>query len=152
MMRLIAPYLNHPLRRLQQTFVVSAEPSRQTQPRECPFHHPSLRQHPEPVWLLLQPVAPKLPVSVVGYLDPPCLLPRGFPSWHVVPADEQDRAQVEELAEAVQEATGESVGLAYAGKGYTKEEPAEAEEEHGIRLEVVKRSEAKRGFVLLTRS
>lgn len=32
---------------------------------------------------------------------------------HVTPADEQDRAQVEELAEAVQEATGESVELAY---------------------------------------
>ena len=88
-----------------------------------------------------------------GYLDPPSLLPRGFPPWHVAPADEQDRAQVEELAEAVQEATGESVGLAYAGKGYTREKPAEAaEEEHGIRLEVVKRSEAKRGFVLMTRS
>lgn len=31
---------------------------------------------------------------------------------HLTPADEQDRAQVEELAEAVQEATGESVELA----------------------------------------
>jgi hypothetical protein len=32
---------------------------------------------------------------------------------HVTPADEQDRAQMEELAEAEQEATGESVELAY---------------------------------------
>ncbi len=70
---------------------------------------------------------------------------------HVTPADEQDRAQVEELAEAVQEATGESVELAYVDQGYTGEEPAEAAEEHGIRLEVVKRPEAKRGFVLLPR-
>src|ERR687884_320391 len=31
----------------------------------------------------------------------------------VTPADEQDRAQVGALAQAVQEATGESVGLAY---------------------------------------
>jgi transposase len=70
---------------------------------------------------------------------------------HVTPADEQDRAQVEELAEAVQEATGESVELAYVEQGYTGEDPAEAAEEHGIRLEVVKRPEAKRGFVLLPR-
>jgi transposase len=32
---------------------------------------------------------------------------------HVTPANEQERARVGELAEAVQEATGESVGLAY---------------------------------------
>jgi hypothetical protein len=32
---------------------------------------------------------------------------------HVSPADEQDRARAGELAEAVQEATGESVELAY---------------------------------------
>jgi transposase len=70
---------------------------------------------------------------------------------HVTPASEQDRAQVEELAEAVQEATGEAVELAYVEQGYTGEEPAEAAEEHGIRLEVVKRPEAKRGFVLLPR-
>ena len=70
---------------------------------------------------------------------------------HVTPADEQDGAQVEELAEAVQEATGESVELAYVDQGYTGEEAAEAAEEHGIRLEVVKRPEAKRGFVLVPR-
>jgi len=51
----------------------------------------------------------------------------------------------------VQEATGESVELAYVDQGYTGEEPTEAAEEHGIRLEVVKRPEAKRGFVLLPR-
>jgi transposase len=67
----------------------------------------------------------------------------------VTPADEQDRAQVEELAKSVQEATGESVELAYVDQGYTGEEPSEAAKEHGIRLEVVKRPEAKRGFVLL---
>jgi transposase len=69
----------------------------------------------------------------------------------VTPADEQDRAQVEELAKSVQEATGESVELAYVDQGYTGEEPSEAAKEHGIRLEVVKRPEAKRGFVLLPR-
>ena len=70
---------------------------------------------------------------------------------HVTPADEQDRARVNELAEAVQEATGESVELAYVDQGYTGEEASEAAEEHGIRLEVVKRPEAERGFVLLPR-
>jgi hypothetical protein len=35
----------------------------------------------------------------------------------VGPASEQERARVGELAEAVQEATGESVGLAYVDQG-----------------------------------
>ena len=56
-----------------------------------------------------------------------------------------------ELAKAVQEATGESVELAYADQGYTGEEAAEEAEAHGMRLEVVKHEEAKRGFVLLPR-
>ena len=66
--------VDHRLRRLRQSLVVFAEPPRQTQPRERPFHHPSSRQDLEPAWLLLQPIAPKLPVSVVGYLDPPSSL------------------------------------------------------------------------------
>ena len=39
-------------------------------------------------------------------------------------ADEQDRAQVAELAEAVQQVTGESVELAYVDQGYTGEAAA----------------------------
>jgi transposase len=72
---------------------------------------------------------------------------------HVSPANEQERRHVGELAGAVQEATtGESVELAYVDQGYTGEGPAkEAEEVHGMRLEVVKHEEAKRGFVLLPR-
>lgn len=69
----------------------------------------------------------------------------------VTPADEQDRAQVARLAEAVQEATGESVGLAFVDQGYTGEAAAESAAAHGMRLEVVKLPEAKRGFVLLPR-
>ncbi len=69
----------------------------------------------------------------------------------VTPATEQDRARVGELAEAVQEATGESVELAYVDRGYTGEEPAAEAEERGIRLEVLKHSGAKKGFVLLPR-
>ena len=57
-----------------------------------------------------------------------------------------------ELAEAVQEeATGESVELAYVDEGYAGERPAEEAQAHGMRLEVVKHEEAKRGFVLLPR-
>jgi transposase len=70
---------------------------------------------------------------------------------HVTPADAQDRAQVGQLAAAVQEITGEAVDLAYVDQGYTGETPAEAAKAHGISLEVVKLPEAKRGFVLLPR-
>jgi transposase len=69
----------------------------------------------------------------------------------VTPAAEQDRAQVEELARSVQEATGESVELAYVDQGYMGEESAEAAKASGIRLEVVKHPSAKKGFVLLPR-
>jgi transposase len=58
---------------------------------------------------------------------------------------------VGKLAEAVQEATSESVELAYVDEGYTGERPAEEAEVHSMRLEVVKHEEAKRGFVLLPR-
>jgi transposase len=70
---------------------------------------------------------------------------------HVSPANEQDRGRVEELVEAVQQATGESVELAYVDQGYTGEKAAEEAEAHGMRLEVVRHEEAKRGFVLLPR-
>jgi transposase len=70
---------------------------------------------------------------------------------HVTPANEQDRAQVGQLAAAVQEVTGETVDLAYVDQGYTGKAPAEAAKAHGIDLEVVKLPEAKRGFVLLPR-
>jgi transposase len=70
---------------------------------------------------------------------------------HVTPAGENDRAAVAELAQAVQNATGENVTLAYVDQGYTGEQPAEDAKAHGIALEVVKLPEAKRGFVLLPR-
>ena len=69
----------------------------------------------------------------------------------VTAADEQDRAQVSELAERVQAETGETVEIAYVDQGYTGENAGDAAEEHGIRLEVVKLPTAKRGFVLLPR-
>lgn len=70
---------------------------------------------------------------------------------YVTPADAQDRAQVAEIAEAVQEVTGATVVLGYVDQGYTGANAADAAAAHGIRLEVVKHTEAKRGFVLLPR-
>jgi transposase len=69
----------------------------------------------------------------------------------VTAANDQDRAQVEALAQAVQHVTGDHVELAYVDQGYTGETPAAAATQHGIQLEVVKHTEAKRGFVLLPR-
>ena len=69
----------------------------------------------------------------------------------VTPANEQERAQVEKLAQAVQEATGQHVEVAYVDQGYTGDEAAKAAQDQGIRLEVVKLPEAKKGFVLLPR-
>jgi transposase len=69
----------------------------------------------------------------------------------VTPADEQDRAQVAELAAAVQQATGEAVEVAFVDQGYTGERAEAEAAAHGIRLEVVKLPAAKRGFVLLPR-
>jgi transposase len=70
---------------------------------------------------------------------------------HVTAADEQDRAQVEQLAAEVQRITQENVELAYVDQGYTGQAAAEAANKHGIQLEVVKHTGAKRGFVLLPR-
>jgi transposase len=69
----------------------------------------------------------------------------------VTPANGPERAQVAELAAAVQGATGGTVELAFADQGYTGDDPAEAAHAHGIRLVVVQPDEAKRGFVLLPR-
>ncbi len=44
---------------------------------------------------------------------------------YVTPANEQDQAQVAELAERVQEETGETVEIAYVDQGYTGENAAE---------------------------
>jgi transposase len=70
---------------------------------------------------------------------------------HVTAADEQDRAQVKVLAAEVQKVTGDTVELAFVDQGYTGEQPAEDAAAVGIRLEVVKLPQAKKGFVLLPR-
>jgi transposase len=70
---------------------------------------------------------------------------------YVTPANEQDRAQMAELAQQVQAVTDEQVELAFVDQGYTGEEPAAAAESKGIGLEVIKQPEARKGFVLLPR-
>jgi transposase len=69
----------------------------------------------------------------------------------VTAADQQDRAQVADLAQAVQATTGQSVQVAFVDQGYTGAQPAADAQQQGIRLEVVKHHQAKRGFILLPR-
>ena len=69
----------------------------------------------------------------------------------VTAANEQDRAQVADLARAVQATTGQNVQVAFVDQGYTGEQPAADARQQGIRLEVVKHHQAKRGFILLPR-
>jgi transposase len=68
---------------------------------------------------------------------------------HVTPANEQERAQVDELASQVQIVTGDTVQVAFVDQGYTGPEPAQAAAPYGIELIVVKLPAAKQGFVLL---
>jgi transposase len=70
---------------------------------------------------------------------------------HATPADAQERDQVARLAQAMQEATGGTGEVGFVDQGYTGDDPAAEAARHGIRLEVVKLPQAKRGFVLLPR-
>jgi transposase len=69
----------------------------------------------------------------------------------VTPASDQERDQVSALSAAVQEATGQTVTLAYVDQGYTGDQAAADAAVHGIDLAVVKLAEARKGFVLLPR-
>jgi transposase len=69
----------------------------------------------------------------------------------VTAADEQDRAQVGQLAQAVQETTGQPVEVAFLDQGYTGAAAEQAAADQPIRLEVVKWPDAKRDFVLWPR-
>src|SRR5437588_1370819 len=63
-----------------------------------------------------------LAVDTLGYLL----------ALQVTPANEGDREQVQQLAQKVQEATGDSVELAFVDQGYTGDTPAADAEAHGI--------------------
>lgn len=69
----------------------------------------------------------------------------------VSPAHEGDCAQVVALTEEVRHVSGNTVNLAYVDQGYIGPNAAEAVQQHGILLQVVKHPMAKRGFVLLPR-
>lgn len=69
----------------------------------------------------------------------------------VTAGNEQEREQVAELAAKLQEVTGSTVETAFVDQGYTGENAAQQASDHGIVLEVVKHTEAKKGFVLLPR-
>ncbi len=64
----------------------------------------------------------------------------------VTAANEQERAQVADLAKEVQQATRGRVKIAFADQGYTGEKPSQEAAENGIDLVVVKLAEAKKGF------
>ena len=70
---------------------------------------------------------------------------------HITPANEQERAQVQELAQQVQHVTGQAVKLAFADQGYAGDAAEQAAREEGIELQVIKLPEAKKGFVLVPR-
>jgi transposase len=70
---------------------------------------------------------------------------------HVTPANEQERAQVKQLAHDVQAVTHNSVEVAFVDQGYTGDDAKADAKESGIELIVVKLPEAKKGFVLLPR-
>ena len=69
----------------------------------------------------------------------------------VTPANEQDREQVAELAQQGQAITEQSVEVAFVDQGYPGDQPSEAAAAQGIRLEVVKLPQAKKGCVFLPR-
>jgi len=74
-----------------------------------------------------------------------------LPAVRVTAANEQDRAQVKELAAQVQAVTGDTGEEAFVDQAYTGEQAAQDAAEQGIKVEVVKLPEAKKGFVLLPR-
>jgi hypothetical protein len=63
---------------------------------------------------------------------------------HVTPANVDDRAEAGKLADAVQQATGESVELIHVDQGYTGEKAAEAAKAQGVERCVVKLAVAKK--------
>jgi transposase len=68
---------------------------------------------------------------------------------YVTPANQQDQAQFQELAQ--QDAIGKPVEVDFANEGFTGEAPAQAAQAKGLQLKVVKLLQAKQGFVWLPR-
>lgn len=64
----------------------------------------------------------------------------------VTPANGQERAQVNELCQQVQQATGDAVKLAWADQGYTGERAKRDAAQNGIELQVLKCLKQKRAL------
>jgi transposase len=58
-----------------------------------------------------------------------------FLDMHVTPPNADDRAEVGQMAKAIQAATNQSVEVAFLDQGYTGDRPAKAGQEHGIELD-----------------
>ncbi len=69
----------------------------------------------------------------------------------ITPGNEQEREQVYELGRKLQELTRGRVELAYADQGYTGPHATQAAAAHEVELEIIKHTQAKKGFVLLPR-
>jgi transposase len=70
---------------------------------------------------------------------------------HVTPSNEQDRVQVAQLAEQEQDVTDASAEGASVDQGDTGGRAKQDAADHGMQLKVVKRPQAKKGFVRLPR-
>jgi transposase len=70
---------------------------------------------------------------------------------YITPGNEQQRAHVQALAQAVRLVTGRTVKPAFSDQGDSGEEPAQATRDEGIELRAIKLRETKKGFVLLRR-
>lgn len=69
----------------------------------------------------------------------------------ITPANEQDRAQVHELCQQIQETTGHNIDVMIADQGYTGEQAHIDASLHKIELVVMKRPAGEKGFILLPR-
>ena len=68
---------------------------------------------------------------------------------YITAANEQDRDQVAELSEKVQGVTAGHVQLAFVDQGYTGQQVIDDAASQGLKIQVIKLSEVKKGFVLL---
>lgn len=72
-----------------------------------------------------------------------------LPALYVTPANEQNRAQGEELARQMQDVTEQLIEVAFVDQGHTGNESAHAAQSQGMELLVIKLPEAEKGFALL---
>ncbi len=68
---------------------------------------------------------------------------------YVTPANEQDRAQVAELAEQDQGVTAGHVEIVFVNQGYTGQQVVDDAASQGLKVQVIRLSDVKNGFVLL---